>query len=128
MHKLIILILLNRATDAGNYDGGLHRAPARQDTRQPRTPMFSTSEQMTRATWALCEAQMAALTSYVNAAVDAGMHTAEVQADAVRTALASNTVLARQWLDGGQLTPWAVPARVPLPYIHQGQTGLQLEQ
>jgi hypothetical protein len=78
--------------------------------------MFSTSEQLSRALWALCEANVSALTQCVNAAVEAGVNAAEVHADAVRGALASNTVLARQWLSctESNTTP--------------GLTGLQLEQ
>jgi hypothetical protein len=78
--------------------------------------MFSTSEQLSRAMWALCEAHVSALTSFVNAAIEAGVNVAEGNADAVRGALASNTVLARQWLSctESNTTP--------------GHTGLQLEQ
>lgn len=90
--------------------------------------MFSTSEQLTRATRVLCEAQMAALTSYVNATLDAGMHAVDVQSDAVRTALASNTVLARQWLGADQFNPWAIPACLSPNHTQPGLTGLQLEQ
>ncbi len=90
--------------------------------------MFSTSEQLTRATWVLCEAQLAALTSYVNATLDAGMHAVDVQSDAVRTALASNTVLARQWLGASHCTAWAAPSVLSPNHTYPGRTGLQLEQ
>ncbi len=78
--------------------------------------MFSTSEHLSSAMWALCEAQVSALTQFVNAAIEAGVHAAEGNADAVRGTLASNTVLARQWLSctESNTTP--------------GPTGLQLEQ
>jgi hypothetical protein len=78
--------------------------------------MFSTSEQISRAMWALCEAHVSALTNFVNAAIEAGVNAAEVNADAVRSALASNTVLARQWLS-------CTESNTTL-----GQAALQLEQ
>lgn len=73
--------------------------------------MFSTTEQISRATWALCEAQLSALTHYMHAAVEAGVNAAEVHADAVRTSLASGTVVTRHWLDAGQAHAWLAPAR-----------------
>jgi hypothetical protein len=78
--------------------------------------MFSTSEHLSRALWALCEAHVSALTQFANAAVEAGVNAAEVNADAVRGALASNTVLARQWLSCTESN------------TNPGHTGLQLEQ
>ena len=78
--------------------------------------MFSTSEHISCALWALYQAHVSALTSVVDAAIEAGVRAAESNADAVRTAHASTTVLARQWLAGTEsnTTP--------------GHTGLQLEQ
>jgi hypothetical protein len=73
--------------------------------------MFSTTEQISRATWALCEAQLSALMHYMHAAVEAGVNAAEVQADAVRTSLASGTVMSRHWFDVGQASAWLAPAR-----------------
>ncbi len=67
--------------------------------------MFSTSEYINRALWALCEAHVSALTQVVNAAVEAGVNAAEVNADAMRGALASNTVLTRQWLSRFESNP-----------------------
>jgi hypothetical protein len=90
--------------------------------------MFSTSEQISRAMWALCEAHVTALTNYVNAAIEAGVHAADVNADAVRTALASNTVLARQWLGPSQVHAWAIAPRTIESNTTLGQAALQLEQ
>lgn len=78
--------------------------------------MFSTSEQISRAMWALCEAHVSALTGLVNAAIEAGVNAAEANLDAVRGALASNTVLARQWLSCNESNSTL------------GQAALQLEQ
>ena len=77
--------------------------------------MFSTSEQTSRAMWALCEAHLSVLTGYVNAGVEVGLNAAEVNADVVRSALAWNTVLARQWLSCTESN------------TNPGRTGLQLE-
>jgi hypothetical protein len=77
--------------------------------------MFSTSEHLSRATWSLCEAQLSALTSFFHAATEAGVRAAEVQSDTVRTALASNTVVTRQWLGSDDALPWG-PA-VPTDHI-----------
>ncbi len=90
--------------------------------------MFSTSEQLTRALWALCEAQVSALTQYANAAIEAGVNAAEVNVDAALGALASNTVLTRQWLGTDNLPLWPAVPRAPESQSTLGHTGLQLEQ
>lgn len=72
--------------------------------------MFSTSEHFSRAARALFDVQAALYTSMVQALMDDGVNAAEHQADAIRTALATSTVVSRQWLAAGRAWAPAAPS------------------
>jgi hypothetical protein len=68
--------------------------------------MFSTSEQFSRAARALFDNQEALFDHSVHAWFDAGTHTAEANAETIRTLYASTTVAMRQWLGAGGAYDW----------------------
>jgi hypothetical protein len=83
--------------------------------------MFSTSEQFSRAARDLFDTELAALTNFIHATLDVGVHAVELNVDTVKSALASGTVLTRQWWIGGCGKDWLTP--VPST-AHIGQLEL----
>jgi hypothetical protein len=72
--------------------------------------MFSTTEHISRATRDLFDTQAAFYTASVHATMDAGMAAAELNADALKSLLASTIVATRQWLTGDSPYNWLTPA------------------
>ncbi|MES3025348.1 MAG: hypothetical protein V4857_27550 [Pseudomonadota bacterium] len=71
--------------------------------------MFSTYEQLLQASRDLFDAQMALFTDSVNALMDAGVNAAELQAEAVKTLMATATVATRQWFITNKTNDWLTP-------------------
>ncbi|MET3130122.1 phasin family protein [Oxalobacteraceae bacterium GrIS 1.11] len=69
--------------------------------------MFAFSEQLTRASKAVIEAQLLSATAFAHAAFDCGTTMIDLNADALRTSLAAATVASRQLLEAKDGGEWA---------------------
>jgi hypothetical protein len=90
-----------------------------------RIAMFSTSEQFLQAARDLFDAQVGLLTNVTDAILDAGVNAAELNADAVKTLMATTTVASRQWFNSTGASEWLAPVA---HLVNDGQLELAVQR
>ena len=68
--------------------------------------MFSITEQLSQASKAFFEAQMASVAAYAQVACDSGVSAIDLNVDAFKSSMAAATVAARQWMSVRDAQEW----------------------